>query len=57
MITNAVMENNNIHNPDKKNRIKKKSEIEKNEQIAFIILITGIGLGLTVAVINIFYKK
>jgi hypothetical protein len=57
MITNAVMENNNIHNPDKKNRIKKKKEIEKNEQIAFIILITGIGLGLTVAVINIFYKK
>jgi hypothetical protein len=57
MITNAVMEHNNIHNPDKKNRIKKKKEIEKNEQIAFNILMTGIGLGLTVAVINIFYKK
>ena len=57
IFTTAAMKNNNIHNPDQKNRIEKKSEIKKNEQIAFIILFTGIILCLTVAVINILYRN
>ena len=57
MFTNAAMERNNKHNRDQKNRIEKKKEIEKNEQIAFNILMTGIGLCLIMAVINIFFIK
>ena len=53
IFTTAAMKHNNIHNPDQKNRIEKKSEIKKNEKIALIIFYTGIILCLTVAVINI----
>ena len=57
IFTTAAMKHNNIHNPDQKNRIEKKSEIKKNEKIAFIILMTGIILCFTVVVINISYKS
>ena len=55
MLTNAAMKDNNIDNRDQKNRIEKKKEIEKNEQIALIIFLTGIGLCLIMAVINFFF--